>query len=180
MSFPEDYFPPKKGEKSKGKRRKVGVPRPSKAQIALAIAILATSIYSVLAVSGILSNVINTSLQVEAPQQVQISLQTWPSSITRGINYTFSISITNNNPAMPVKWVFNFTRGDGIQSEDIDIYMEDPAAPDGYIKLTKALTNGKLMLVSPRFTLPGGSTTKNFLIISNREGSYSVAIALTD
>jgi len=178
--FPPDYFENGKDKKDKGKRRIPRWPKPSKLQYVLALAVLVGSIVTAVAAPGLLSNVINTSLQVEAPQQVSISLSSWPSTVTKGINYTFALNINNDNPAMPVKWVFNFTRGDGIQSGDIDIYMEDPMAPDGYTKLTKVVTGGKLMLVSDRFTLPGGSSVKNFLIISNREGSYSVAIALTD
>jgi len=170
---PEPYFKPE--PKKKGKARIPRFPRISKKQLMLGILIIISCLGAAIAVDNIISNTISTTLEVQAPSQVSISLTSWPSPIVKGLNYTFNMTATNNNPSMPAVWKFNFTRADGIQSGDIDIYLK---AGDSYVKLSKQLADGKLIFSSPVITLPNGSKRYDFKIISFREGSYSVSMYL--
>jgi len=170
---PEPYFKPE--PKNKGKARIPRFPRISKKQLMLGILIILSCLGAAIAVDNIISNTISTTLEVQAPSQVSISLTSWPSPIVRGLNYTFNMTATNNNPSMPVIWRFNFTRADGIQSGDIDIYLK---AGENWVKLSKQLADGKLIFSSPVITLPNGSKRYDFKIISFREGSYSVSMYL--
>ena len=169
---PEPYFPPKR---DKAKIPMPRFPRISKKQLMLGILIVLSCLGAAIAVDNIISNTISTTLEVQAPSQVSISLTSWPSPIVRGLNYTFNLTATHNNPSMPAIWRFNFTRADGIQSGDIDIYLK---VGDNYIKLNKQLANGMLIFSSPIITLPNGSKRYDFKIISFREGSYSVSMYL--
>jgi len=60
---------------------KVKIPQLSKAQIALAIALICLVIGGAWAATTYLSNVINTSLEVQAPEQMSLTPQNWPSSV---------------------------------------------------------------------------------------------------
>ena len=173
MDEPEPYFTPKEDQKDKAKIPRF--PRISKKQLMLGILIILSCLGAAIAVDNIISNTISTTLEVQAPSQVSISLTSWPSPIVRGLNYTFNMTATNNNPSMPVIWRFNFTRADGIQSGDIDIYLK---AGENWVKLSKQLADGKLIFSSPVITLPNGSKRYDFKIISFREGSYSVSMYL--
>ena len=173
MDEPEPYFEPPKKREDKAKIPRF--PRISRRHLILAALIILSCLGAAIAVDQIISNTISTTLEVKAPSQVSISLTSWPSPIVRGLNYTFNLTATNNNPAMPVIWRFNFTRADGIQSGDIDIYLK---VGDNYIKLNKQLANGMLIFSSPIITLPNGSKRYDFKIISFREGSYSVSMYL--
>jgi len=168
---PEPYFEPPKKEKAKIPR----FPRISKRQLILGLLIVLSCLGAAIAVDNIISNTISTTLEVQAPESVNIALTSWPSPIVRGLNYTFNLTATNNNPAMPVIWRFNFTRADGIQSGDIDIYLK---AGENWVKCSKQLAEGKLIFSSPVITLPNGSKRYDFKIISFREGSYSVSMYL--
>jgi len=168
---PEPYFPPKKEEKAKIPR----FPRISKRQLILAVLIVLSCLGAAIAVDNIISNTISTTLEVQAPESVNIASTSWPSPIVRGLNYTFNLTANNPNPPMPAIWRFNFTRADGIQSGDIDIYLK---VGDNYVKLNKQLADGVLMFSSPVVTLPNGSKRYDFKIISFREGSYSVSMYL--
>ena len=143
--------------------------------VALLLALVATGVAG--AAPALLSNIISTNITVEEPQQVSITLASFPSTITRGINYTFSIGVDNANPALPARWVMNFSRADGVQLNDFEIYMITGTET---IALQKSLVDGKLMFTSQQFSLPTGTATYDFIMRSNRAGSYSVAIALTD
>ena len=173
MDEPEPYFTPKEDQKDKAKIPRF--PRISKKQLMLGILIILSCLGAAIAVDNIISNTISTTLEVQAPESVNIALTSWPSPIVRGLNYTFNMMATNNNPSMPVIWRFNFTRADGIQSGDIDIYLK---TGDSYVKLSKQLADGKLIFSSPVITLPNGSKRYDFKIISFREGSYSVSMYL--
>ena len=170
---PEPYFIPKEDQKDKAKIPRL--PRISKKQLMLGILIILSCLGAAIAVDNIISNTISTTLEVQAPSQVSISLTSWPSPIVKGLNYTFNMTAINNNPSMPVIWRFNFTRADGIQSGDIDIYLK---AGENWVKLSKQLADGKLIFSSPVITLPNGSKRYDFKIISFREGSYSVSMYL--
>ena len=170
---PEPYFTPKEDQKDKAKIPRF--PRISKKQLMLGILIILSCLGAAIAVDNIISNTISTTLEVQAPSQVSISLTSWPSPIVKGLNYTFNMTATNNNPSMPVIWRFNFTRADGIQSGDIDIYLK---VGENWVKLSKQLADGKLIFSSPVITLPNGSKRYDFKIISFREGSYSVSMYL--
>ena len=156
---------------------KVKIPQLSKTQIALAAIILVAFIGGAWAASTYLSNVINTSLEVQAPEQMSLTLQNWPSSVTQGINYTFALRISNNNPTMPGVFEFKFTRADGIQQNDVDIYLKDPSTGN-YTKLAKTLDGNTLIIRSDQINFPTGTITREFLICGKRTGSYSVAIAI--
>ena len=173
MDEPEPYFTPEEDQKDKAKIPRF--PRISKKQLMLGILIILSCLGAAIAVDNIISNTISTTLEVQAPSQVSISLTSWPSPIVKGLNYTFNMTATNNNPSMPAVWKFNFTRADGIQSGDIDIYLK---AGENWVKLSKQLADGKLIFSSPVITLPNGSKKYDFKIISFREGSYSVSMYL--
>ena len=151
--------------------------RLSKPQIAMAIALICLMIGGAWAASTYLSNVINTSLEVQAPEQMSLTLQNWPSSVIQGINYTFALRISNNNPTMPGVFEFKFTRADGIQQNDVDIYLKDPATGN-YTKLSKQINGNTLIIRSDKISFPTGTITREFIIEANRIGSYSVAIAI--
>ena len=170
---PEPYFEPLKKREDKAKIPRF--PRISKRQLILGLLIVLSCLGAAIAVDNIISNTISTTLEVQAPESVNIALTSWPSPIVRGLNYTFNLTINNPNPSMPAIWKFNFTRADGIQSGDIDIYLK---VGDSYVKLSKQLAEGKLIFSSPVITLPNGSKRYDFKIISFREGSYSVSMYL--
>ena len=147
-------------------------------KLALILAIAIASIGVGWAVgNAILSNVINTNITVQAPQQIQISLASWPSGVTRGINASASININNPNPAISGRWILNFTRADGVQQSDFRIWWW--IDQNNAIELNRQLINGKLVFTSPNFQIPQGQNTAYFTILAQREGSYSVAIALS-
>ena len=156
---------------------KVKIPQLSKTQITLAIALICLVIGGAWAATTYLSNVINTSLEVQAPEQMSLTLQNWPSSVIQGINYTFALRISNNNPSIPGVFEFKFTRADGIQQNDVDVYLKDPATGN-YTKLTKQINGNTLILRSDKISFPTGSITREFLICGKRVGSYSVSIAI--
>ena len=154
---------------------KVKIPQLSKAQIALAIALICLVIGGAWAATY-LSNVINTSLEVQAPEQMSLTLQNWPSSVTQGLNYTFALRISNNNPSLPGIFEFKFSRADGVNLNDIDIYLKDPSG--NYTKLSKQIDGNTLIIRSDEISFPTGTITREFIINANRVGSYSVAIAI--
>jgi len=178
VRFPPDYVGKEKrgGKKGKEGKERVEVGRITKLQIALAIAVLIASVATVLAASGIISNIINTNITVTAPQQVSISLQEWPSSVTTSVNYTFRLSATNNNPTLPVRWILNFTRADGVQLNDFTIYY---VVGENEVMLNKQVSGNTLIFTSNIISLPNGNSNHNFKITASRPGSYSVSIALT-
>ena len=151
--------------------------RLSKPQIAMAIALICLIIGGAWAATTYLSNVINTSLEVQAPEQMSLTLQNWPSSVIQGINYTFALRISNNNPSIPGVFEFKFSRADGVNLSDIDIYLKDPFTGN-YTKLTKQINGNTLILRSDKISFPTGSITREFLICGKRVGSYSVSIAI--
>ena len=158
---------------------KVKLPRHlSKTQIALAIALLCLIIGGAWAATTYLSNVINTSLEVQAPEQMSLTLQNWPSSVIQGINYTFNLRISNNNPSLPGIFELKFSRADGVNLNDIDIYLKDPSTGN-YTKLTKQIDGNTLIIRSDSINFPTGTITREFIINANRVGSYSVSIAIT-
>jgi len=170
---PEPYFTPKEDQKDKAKIPRF--PRISKRHLILAALIILSCLGAAIAVDNIISNVLSPPLEVKAPESVEISSISWTSSIVRGLNYTFNLTANNPNPPLPAIWRFNFSRADGIQLNDIDIYLK---AGENWVKLSKQLAEGKLILSSPIITLPNGSKRYDFKIISFREGSYSVNIYL--
>ena len=145
-------------------------------KLALVLAIAVASLTIGLATSNILSNIISTNITVQTPQQIQLSLASWPSGVTRGINASFTIDINNPNPNIMGRWILNFTRGDGVQLNDFRIWwwIDQNTA----IELNKQIIDGKLVFTSSSFQIPQGQNTAYFTILANREGSYSVAIAL--
>ena len=148
----------------------------TKTQIALAILVIASLIGGGYAATTYLSNVINRTLEVQAPEQMSLTLQNWPSSVIQGLNYTFALRISNNNPSMPAKFEFKFTRADGIQQSDIDLYLKDPSG--NYTKLEKTIDGNTLIIHSDQISFPTGTITREFIINANRVGSYSVSIAI--
>jgi len=156
---------------------KVKIPQLSKAEIALAIALACLLIGGVWAATTYLSNVINTSLEVQAPEQMSLTLQNWPSSVIQGINYTFALRISNNNPSLPGVFEFKFSRADGVNLNDIDVYLKDPSTGN-YTKLSKQIDGNTLIIRSSSISFPTGTITREFLICGKRTGSYSVAIAI--
>jgi len=87
---PEPYFTPKGDQKDKAKIPRL--PRISKKQLMLGILIILSCLGAAIAVDNIISNTISTTLEVQAPSQVSISLTSWPSPIVKGLNYTFNTS----------------------------------------------------------------------------------------
>jgi len=156
---------------------KVKIPQLSKTQITLAIALICLIIGGAWAASTYLSNVINTSLEVQAPEQMSLTLQNWPSSVIQGINYTFALRISNNNPSLPGVFEFKFSRADGVNLSDIDIYLKDPSTGN-YTKLSKQINGNTLIIRSDKISFPTGTITREFIINANRVSSYSVAIAI--
>jgi len=150
----------------------------SKPQIAMAILLAIAFIGGAWAASTYLSNVINTSLEVQAPEQMSLTLQNWPSSVIQGINYTFALRISNNNPSLPGVFEFKFSRADGVNLDDIDIYLKDPSTGN-YTKLSKQINGNTLILRSDEISFPTGTITREFIICGKRAGSYSVSIAIT-
>ena len=156
---------------------KVKLPRHlSKTQIALAIALLCLIIGGAWAATTYLSNVINTSLEVQAPEQMSLTLQNWPSSVIQNINYSFALRISNNNPSLPGIFEFKFSRADGVNLDDIEVYLKDPSG--NYTKLSKTIDGNTLIIRSNSINFPTGTITREFLICGKRTGSYSVAIAI--
>jgi len=151
--------------------------RLSKAQVAMTIALLCLVIGGAWAATTYLSNVINTSLEVQAPEQMSLTLQNWPSSVIQNINYSFALRISNNNPSLPGIFEFKFSRADGVNLDDIDVYLKDPSTGN-YTKLAKTLDGNTLIIRSNSINFPTGTITREFLINANRVGSYSVAIAI--
>jgi len=155
---------------------KVKIPQLSKAQIALAIALICLVIGGAWAATTYLSNVINTSLEVQAPEQMSLTLQNWPSSVIQDLNYTFALRISNNNPSLPGIFEFKFSRADGVNLNDIDVYLKTPSG--NYTKLSKTIDGNTLIIRSDSINFPTGTITREFLICGKRTGSYSVAIAI--
>ena len=155
---------------------KVKIPQLSKAQIALAIALICLVIGGAWAATTYLSNVINTSLEVQAPEQMSLTLQNWPSSVIQDLNYTFALRISNNNPSLPGIFEFKFSRADGVNLNDIDVYLKTPSG--NYTKLSKTIDGNTLIIRSNSINFPTGTITREFIINANRVGSYSVAIAI--
>jgi len=151
--------------------------RLSKPQIAMAIALICLIIGGAWAATTYLSNIYSVTLEVKAPEQMNLTLQSWPSSVIQGINYTFALRISNKNPSIPGVFEFKFTRADGIQQGDIDVYLKDPNTGN-YTKLAKTLNGNTLIIRSDKISFPTGTITREFLICGKRTGSYSVSIAI--
>ncbi|RLG06009.1 MAG: hypothetical protein DRN59_03695, partial [Thaumarchaeota archaeon] len=137
---------------------KVKIPQLSKTQIALAAIILVAFIGGAWAASTYLSHVINTSLEVQAPEQMSLTLQNWPSSVIQGINYSFALRISNNNPSLPGVFEFKFSRADGVNLSDIDVYLKDPSTGN-YTKLSKTIAGNTLIIRSNSINFPTGTIT---------------------
>jgi len=108
---------------------------------------------------------------------MSLTLQNWPSSVIQNINYTFALRISNNNPSLPGIFEFKFSRADGVNLSDIDVYLKDPSTGN-YTKLSKQIDGNTLIIHSDQINFPTGTITREFLICGKRTGSYSVAIAI--
>ena len=150
--------------------------RLSKAQVAMTIALLCLVIGGAWAATTYLSNVINTSLEVQAPEQMSLTLQNWPSSVIQNMNYSVVLRISNNNPSLPGIFEFKFSRADGVNLDDVEVYLKDPSG--NYTKLSKTIDGNTLIIRSNSINFPTGTITREFLICGKRTGSYSVAIAI--
>ncbi|MEM0488652.1 MAG: hypothetical protein QW707_05555 [Candidatus Bathyarchaeia archaeon] len=166
-------------EKAPGKFPKLeDLRKISRTQVVIAVLAILSMISLGYALNSYLSNVISTSIEVRAPETMSLTLQNWPSQVIMGVNYTFSLRIGNTNPTLPGHFEFKFSRADGIQLTDIDIYMRDPVTGN-YTKLTTKIVDGNTLIIrSPRADFPTGVITREFIITGNRIGSYSAAIAI--
>jgi len=150
----------------------------SRTQIAIAILAILSMISLGYAINNYLSNVVSTSIEVRAPETMSLTLQNWPSQVIMGVNYTFSLRIANTNPTLPGYYEFRFSRADGVQLNDFDVYLRDPVTGN-YTKLTTKIVDGNTLIIrSPRADFPTGVITREFIITGNRIGSYSAAIAI--
>jgi len=163
-------------EKPKEKRPKIQLKHISKTQIMTAILVILSMISLGYAVSNILlSQPITETITVKAPQNVSLSLANWNREVVIGMNYSFYLLANNPNPGLKARWLINFTRADGVNYDDFDIYY---VAGNKTIALPKARETNEKLVFAYVFDLPPGQSTYQFILTPRRLGNYQVAICL--
>jgi len=148
----------------------------SKTQILMAVLVVLSMISLGYAASNILlSRPITEQITVRAPENVTMTLQNWSREVVIGINHTFYIITDNPNPGLKARWLFNFTRADGVGFDDFDIYY---VAGNQTIALAKIRETNEKLVFAYVFNLPAGSSIHQFILTPKRLGSYQVAISL--
>jgi len=167
------------GEKPKPEKKKLpklDLKHVSKTQILMAVLVVLSMVSLAYAASNILlSRPITEQITVRAPQNVSLSLANWNREVVIGMNYSFYLLANNPNPSLKVRWLFNFTRADGVDHDDFDIYIVDGNKTIALPKIKE--TNEKLVFAYVS-DLPAGSSTHQFILMPKRLGSYQVAICL--
>jgi len=163
-------------EKPKEKRPRIQLKHISKTQIMTAILVILSMISLGYAVSNILlSQPITETITVKAPQNVSLSLANWNREVVIGMNYSFYLLADNPNPGLKARWQINFTRADGVNYDDFDIYY---VAGNKTIALPKARETNEKLVFAYVFDLPPGQSTYQFILTPRRLGNYQVAICL--
>ena len=164
-------------EKPKEKRPKIQpLKNISKTQIMTAILVILSMISLGYAVSNILlSQPITETITVKAPQNVSLSLANWNREVVIGMNYSFYLLANNSNPGLKARWLINFTRADGVNYDDFDIYY---VAGNKTIALPKARETNEKLVFAYVFDLPPRQSTYQFILTPRRLGNYQVAICL--
>jgi len=164
-------------EKPKEKRPKIQLKHISKTQIMTAILVVLSMISLGYAASNLLlSRPITEQITVKAPQNVTLTLANWNREVVIGMNYSFYLLANNPNPGLKVRWFLNFTRADGVDFGDFDIYYV--AGNNTMVALTKIKETNEKLVFAYVGDLPAGSSTHQFILKPNRLGSYQVAICL--
>jgi hypothetical protein len=160
----------------KKKLPKLDLKHVSKTQILMAVLVVLSMISLAYAASNLLlSRPITETIVVKAPQNVSLSLEGWNREVVIGLNYTFYIIANNPNPNLKARWLLNFTRVDGINYDDFELYY---VAGNKTITLPKVREANEKLVFAYVSDLPAGSSTHQFILTPKRLGSYQVAICL--